>query len=85
MQMIYNSDNYCIVEFGADVEQAPLEFGGYEIVDKNLKREIFLGGHLAESFRADVKRLIESEPSVEEVDDFLGKFDNVMMHPLVMH
>ncbi len=50
-----------------------------------MKREIFLGGRLAENFRADVQRLIESEPSVEEVDDFLGKFDTVMTHPLVMH
>jgi len=83
--MIYNSDNYCVVEFGADVEHAPLASGGYEIVDKNLKREIFLGGVMAEHFRADVKRLIESEPSVEEVDDFLAKFDTVMTHPLVMH
>ena len=85
MQMIYNSDNYCIVEFGVDAEQAPLASGGYEIVDKHLKREIFLGGELAEHFRADVKRLIESEPSVEEVDEFLGKVDTVMTHSLVMH
>jgi len=85
MQMIYNSDNYCVVEFGADVEQAPLASGGFEIVDKNLRREIFLGGKMAEHFRADVQRLIESEPSVEEVDAFLGKFDDVMTHPLVMH
>ncbi|MEZ7782106.1 BTH_I0359 family protein [Cupriavidus gilardii] len=85
MQMIYNSDNYCIVEFGADVEHAPLASGGYEIVDKNMKREIFLGGQMAEHFRADVQRLIESEPSVEEVDEFLGKFDTVMTHSLVMH
>jgi len=83
--MIYNSENYCVVEFGADVDQAPLASGGFEIVDKNLRREIFLGGALAENFRADVQRLIESEPSVEEVDAFLGKFDNVMMNPLVMH
>ena len=85
MLMIYNSHNYCIVEFGADVEHATLASGGYEIVDKNLKREIFLGGLMAETFRADVTRLIESEPSVEEVDEFLGKFDTVMNNPLVMH
>ena len=62
-----------------------LSAGGYEIVDKNLKREIFLGGELAEHFREDVKRLIASEPTVEEVDDFLGKFDTVMTQPVTMH
>lgn len=34
MQMIYNSDNYCVVEFGADGQHAMLSAGGYEIVDK---------------------------------------------------
>ena len=46
-----------------------------------------IGGYVIEGHvpASDVKRLIESEPSVEEVDDFLAKFDNVMTHPLVMH
>ncbi|WP_368854607.1 DUF3567 family protein [Enterobacter hormaechei] len=26
-----------------------------------------------------------SEPTVEEVDDFLGKFDTVMTQPVTMH
>jgi hypothetical protein len=30
MQMIYNSDNYCVVEFGADGQHAMLSAGGYE-------------------------------------------------------
>lgn len=85
MQMIYNSDNYCVVEFGVDGQHDTLSAGGYEIVDKNLKREIFLGGELAEHFREDVKKLIASEPTVEEVDDFLGKFDTVMTQPVTMH
>ena len=85
MQMIYNSDNYCVVEFGVDGQHAILAAGGYEIVDKNLKRERFLGGELAEHFREDVKKLIASEPTVEEVDDFLGKFDTVMTQPVTMH
>ncbi|NPB69319.1 DUF3567 domain-containing protein, partial [Shigella sonnei] len=40
---------------------------------------------LAEHFREDVKKLIASEPTVEEVDDFLGKFDTVMTQPVTMH
>jgi hypothetical protein len=83
MNMIYNSPNYCVVEFrSGDGETFA---GGYEIMDKNAKREIFLGGTLAEKFRSDVTELIATEPSVEEVDDFLSGFDGLMQHPLVLH
>lgn len=85
MQMIYNSDNYYVVEFGADMQDGGRSTGGYEIVGKHLNREIFLGGKLAEEFRENVRQLIASEPTEEEVDDFLGRFDTVMHHPVVMH
>lgn len=82
MNMIYNSSNYCVVEFhdpdGGDV-------GGFEIMDKLGRREIYLGGDLAEHFRSGVQELIESEPSEEQVDDFLRRFEGLMQHPLVLH
>jgi hypothetical protein len=33
MNLIYNSDQYSVVEFGADDGREALRFGGYEIVD----------------------------------------------------
>jgi len=59
--------------------------GGYEIVDENTQREIFIDGELAERFREHVKQLIEDEPSLDEVDEFLGQFDSLMMQPVVLH
>ncbi len=83
MNMIYNSPNYCVVEFkAAGGERAA---GGYEIMDKTAKREIFLDGVLAEKFRSDVALLIAREPSIEEVDDFLSNFEGLMQQPLVLH
>ena len=86
MNMIYNSSNYCVVEFAAfagnDGEQMG---GGFEIMDKTAKREIFLKGELADTFRKDVTSLIDSEPSTEEIDDFLSRFDAMMQQPLVLH
>ncbi len=83
MNMIYNSPNFCIVEFKSDEPEAfP---GGYEIMDKACKREIFLGGAMAEKFRHDVTMLIAGEPSIEEVDDFLAGFQGLMQQPLVLH
>jgi len=83
MNMIYNSPNYCVVEFRSAIGEA--FSGGYEIMDKAAKREIFLGGVLAEKFRFDVTQLIATEPSIEEVDDFLSNFEGLMQQPLVLH
>ncbi len=85
MNLIYNSEQYSVVEFGADDGQEALRFGGYEIVDKPGKREIFIGGALAESFRRNVENLIATEPSEEEIDDFLGTYDTLMSQPVTLH
>ncbi|MDO8306288.1 DUF3567 domain-containing protein [Herminiimonas sp.] len=85
MNLIYNSEQYSVVEFGADDGQDALRFGGYEIMDKPAKREIFIAGLLAESFRRDVKDLIAGEPSVEEIDEFLGNYDAYMSQAVVFH
>jgi hypothetical protein len=85
MNLIYNSDQYSVVEFGADQRREALRFGGYEIVDKSGQREIFIGGISAESFRRDVEDLIASSPSVEDIDTFLGQYDEMMSQSVVLH
>ncbi len=85
MNLIYNSEHYSVVEFGADAELEAMQFGGYEILDKPGKREIFIAGPLAEAFRQNVLQLIATEPSVEEIDDFLGSYDLLMAQPLMLH
>ena len=100
MNMIYNSPNYCVVEFGQFVagdgsaESAKVATnsgvgkhfgGGFEIMDKTAKREIFLEGKMADNFRKDVAALIGSEPSLEEIDEFLSRFDAMMQQPLSLH
>jgi len=82
MNMIYNSPSYCVVEFrDADAESV----GGYEIMDKAARREIFIAGPLALRFRSDVESLIATEPTIEEVDAYLSQFDELMQHPIVLH
>jgi hypothetical protein len=85
MNLIYNSEQYSVVEFGADDGREALRFGGYEIMDKPGKREIFIGGTLAEAFRKNVETLIATEPSVEDIDAFLGNYDVLMSQPVVFH
>ena len=85
MNLIYNSEHYSVVEFSAQAGQEAMRFGGYEILDKPGKREIFIAGALAESFRQHVRELIASEPSVEEIDDFLGSYGALMAQPVTLH
>ena len=96
MQMLYNSDSFAVVQFdveGRPVEGSlatapgdePLSHGGYEIVDKFARKEIFLQGAMAESFKEGVQALIETQPSEEEIDEYLGRFSSLMQPPSVLH
>jgi hypothetical protein len=90
MLMLYNSDNFAVVQIDvpasmAAVGDGPLMGGGYEIVDKFARREIFLQGVMAQSFKDGVEALIETEPSEEELDEFIGRFTTLAQQPVVLH
>jgi hypothetical protein len=51
MNLIYNSDHYSVVEYGADTDHEALRFGGYEITDKTFRKEWFIAGMSALNFR----------------------------------
>ena len=59
--------------------------GGYEIVDKSARKEIFIQGALAESFQTEVQALIDGSPTEEALDDFLGRYTSLMQQTLVLH
>src|ERR1700712_4493846 len=97
MQMLYNSDSFAVVQI--DVAGEPvagdlqpgtpdttmLSRGGYEIVDKFARKEIFIQGVLAESFKQGVEALIQTRPSEEEIDDYIERFSSLMQQPVVLH
>jgi len=89
MHMLYNSDSYVVVRFDdvptAGAAAEPPSRGGYEIVDKFARKEIFIQGVLAQSFQDGVQALIENDPSEEEMDAYIGRFASLMQQPLVMH
>lgn len=85
MNVIYNSDHYSVVEFGVDDAEDALRHGAYEIMDKTGKREVFLRGAWAEAFRESVRDLIAQQPSVEDIDDFLGEYDSLMVQRMTLH
>ena len=96
MQMLYNSESYAVVLFdvatdagtvpgGAALAGASLSHGGYEIVDKFARKEIFLQGAMAQSFKEGVEALIQTQPSEEEIDDYIERFASLMQQPLTLH
>jgi hypothetical protein len=88
--MVYNSDNFVVVEIDLPgdplaADDATRSRGGYEIVDKFARREIYLEGVLAQQFREGVAVLARSDPTAEEVDEFIGRFTGLPQQPLVLH
>ncbi len=85
MQTIYNSPLFCVVEFSGFGAEGQHPAGGFEIMDKTLRREIFLGGRDAARFRDSVSALMASDPSVEDLDEFLAAYTGVMTTPVALH
>ena len=94
MQMLYNSDSFAVVLFDvagiapaapATGAPVPLSHDAYEIVDKFARKEIFLQGAMAESFKEGVAALILTQPSEEEMDDYIDRFTSLMQQPLALH
>jgi hypothetical protein len=91
MLMLYNSDNYAVVQIelpavaGVDGAEGTAARGGYEIVDKFARKEIFLEGEMAATFRDGVQALIDTDPSEDEIDEFIARFSSLMQHPVVLH
>jgi hypothetical protein len=94
MHMLYNSDSFVVVQFDlpADAEQphgdGALVRGGFEIVDKFTRKEIFIDGAMAQSFKEGVEALVEARPAgptQEEMDDYIERFASLMHQPVIMH
>jgi len=89
MQMLYNSDSYSVVQFdlAGDEDRVPAQRrGGYEIVDKLARKEIFIEGVVAQAFRQGVDAIVEKGPANEEViDDYIAGFAALAQQPLVLH
>ena len=77
MNVIYNSDNYYVVEYPSQ--------HGYELVDKHAARGTYLQGDTADKFLESMKTAISEDASAEHVDEFLDQFDVLMTLPVVFH
>ncbi len=77
MNIVYNSDNYYVVEYSAEA--------GYELVDKNTRRGTFFAGDVAVKFRESMIAAAGEEPEAETMDDFLSNFGTLVNFPVTVH
>ena len=58
----------------------------FEIVDKLARKDIFIEGAMAETFKAGVEALMaDEEPSEEDLDEYIAGFTSLVSQPLVLH
>ena len=95
MQTLYNSDSFVVVSFDlpADDGNAParLPRGGFEIVDKLARKEIFIEGALAEHFKLGVQALVAGQQSgdadglQDRIDAFIAGYTALAQTPVLLH
>jgi hypothetical protein len=87
MQMLYNSDSFVVVAFEIPVEEGASQppRGGYEIVDKFARKEIYIEGALAKRFQQGVQDLVAQGPNPEALDEFIGGFTVLAQQPVMLH
>ncbi|HYS58331.1 MAG TPA: DUF3567 family protein [Burkholderiales bacterium] len=76
MNVIYDSDNYYVVEYS--------DQHTYELVDKRSARGTFFQGDGAARFMEFMRIAVGEDASVEHVDDFLDNFD-ILLGLRVVH
>lgn len=95
MNTLYNSDSFVVVAFdlsatAGEGEASPAR-GGFEIVDKFARKEIFIEGALAQTFQQGVQALVEQraggdqEGLNEALDEYIAGFTQLAQQPVVLH
>lgn len=66
MNVVYNSDHYSILAYPAQE--------GFEVVDKEAGRALFIQGEVAFRFRQAIDEIPEAQRDEEAIDDFLDGY-----------
>jgi hypothetical protein len=66
-------------------EGTQLSRGGYEIVDKFARKEIYIEGALAERFQQGVAHIVSQGPNDEALDEYIASFTEAAQQSVVLH
>jgi hypothetical protein len=77
MNLVYNSEHYSVVAF------SPLF--GFEVLDKDARRTLFVHGVVAQNFAAMLNRIPQEDRNEETMDELLDDFCAGSAQPIVFH
>lgn len=77
MMIVFDSPVLYVADFPGD--------GGVEIIDKRSGSGGFLRDGAAQRFRVAFRSLLEQEPDVDAVADFIDAFDPMLNQPVAYH
>lgn len=91
MIVLYNSDSFAVMQ--VDLPGEPNATGdalsggrsGLEIVDKTLRKGIFLDGDMAAGFMAGVEALTQQTTDLDAIDDHLARYTASGLQTVVLH
>jgi hypothetical protein len=82
-QVLFNSPHYYVAEISCQPKLL-----GFEVVDKFTGRGAFIDGAVAEQMRESFQQLVADHDGAvtpEEVDDFIGGYDALLLQRVVYH
>lgn len=88
MNMLFDSDDYVVVYYPIEVvtgRRKTQTRDGFEIVDKDAGKSVFLDGPWAEAFQKHITAWQANTPHQEEVEEVLAGLCELAQIPLVMH
>lgn len=77
MNVVYDSPHYSVFTYPSQE--------GFELLDKDAMRMLFLQGPFARHFRSAINDIPENERTVEAIDAFLEGYCVGGAHPVVFH
>ncbi|MFV5212861.1 DUF3567 family protein [Azonexus caeni] len=77
MNIVYDSEHFSVLAYPS--------CQGFELVDKDSRRMLFLHGIEAWSFRAAIDGIPEAARDIETIDAFLDEYCSGVATPIVVH
>jgi hypothetical protein len=77
MNMVYNSEHFSILAYPAQE--------GFELVDKEGGRMLFIRGEVAFRFRQAIDSIPEEERDEETIDEFIENYCKGVASPIRFH
>ncbi len=77
MNVVYNSEHFSILAYPAQE--------GFELVDKEASRTLFIQGEVAFRFRQAIDAIPEEERDEETIDGFIEEYCDGFARPIRFH